>query len=167
MKNSKSKLSYNFKYTFYLISDLAWVIGMSFLLYTMSNGYLFIVYFVNVLFIIGVLTEEKFWWNLFEKWFYKLKKDGFIKRRLKELLVSSTYRPSTKVVLYVYYLICIAAERLLYFGVAKDIVELINLKDYLTTMYYSFILLMALDKVREVMGKENYRRQEYYAKFNE
>ena len=83
------------------------------------------------------------------------------------MLAGITRKPSMKVVLYVYYLICIVAERLLYFGVGKNIMEIDRFQGYLSIMYYSFILLMALDKVKEVMSKDNKQRKKYYAKFDE
>jgi len=165
MKDTKNKLSYNIRYAFYLLSDLMFILGISFLFYALSNGYLIIVYIANALFIIGVLAEEKFWHLFSEKWYKKLKKDGFLKRRLKEFLAAASYRPSIKVALYVYYLICIAADRLFYFGLGKNIALIDDFKNYLSIMYYSFILLMALDKVKEVMSKENRYHKTYYGKF--
>ena len=161
----KKKTSHNFTYVTQLLANLVYLMGISFLIYGLAQGQLFIVYIFNALFIIGVLIEEKFWNKFHEKMYYKLKKGGWVKQRFKEMLVSASRKPSMKVVLYVYYLICIIAERLFYFGVAKDVMAVDILREYLSIMYYAFILLMAIDKVREVMSKDKNYRKKHYAKF--
>jgi hypothetical protein len=167
MKDIRKKLLHSFTYVIYLLVELFSLGVGSFMIYWVANGHLFIVYVGNVLFIICVLAEEKLLSRFSEKLHHKLKKDGFIKRYLKKSLANISYTPSVKVILYVYYLICIVAERLLYFGVAKNVTGIASYKEYLSIMYYSFIFLIALDKVMQIISKESESRKKNYAKYEE
>jgi len=170
VKNSIKKGKCVFSYIFTLAMYLLALWYCSVWVYAYAKGDSIIVYVSNIVFILWVMLEEKLENAFFEKWYHKLKEGGFVKRHLKKLLVGSIYRPSIKVALYMYYLICIAAERFFYFGIADKVMEpnLIEVyKDLLSMMYYSFIFLMAADKVKETIHKEYKSRKKYYAKYEE
>jgi hypothetical protein len=167
MKDTKNKLRYSFTYFFYLLMEFLGLMIGTLLIYFMADGRLLIVYIANIVYIVFGLTEEKFLSTIAEKLYNKLKKDSFIKRQVKKALVRHAYTPSVTVTLYIYYLVNIVAERLLYFGVAKDVTAIASYREYLSIMYYSFIFLMAFDKVVQVMNKENKNRKKYYEKFDE
>ena len=166
MKDNK-KILYNFTYAIQLFINLIFITGLSLWIHILADGQLFVVYICNALFITWILIEEKLYNTFYEKMYYKLKNGSWAKQRFKEMLVGVARKPSMKVVLYVHYLICILAERLFYFGVAENVTGIAGFKEYLSIMYYSFILLMALDKVKEVMTKDDNYRKKYYAKFDE
>lgn len=168
VKNIIKKCKCVYTYIFTLLILLVGLFYLSVLIYVFAKGDSLTVYVSNILLILWVLFEEKLENQLLEKWYYKSKDGGFVKRCVKKLLISAMYKPSLKVALYTYYMICIAADRLLYFGVLDGIVETDIIDGYhnlLSMMYYSFIFLMALDKVRTAMSKEHKHRKQYYARF--
>ena len=170
MKNiiKKCKCAFTYILTLFLLLFVLWYASV--LVYAYANGDSVIVYAGNILFILWVLLEEKLENTFLEKWCNKSKEGGFVKRHLKKLLAKSMYKPSLKVALYMYYLICIAAERFFYFGIADNIMEpelVAVYVDLLSMMYYAFIFLMAVDKLRETMSKEYKQRKKYYAKYED
>ena len=138
--------------------------------YVFADGNPIIVYVANIVVIAGFLLAENLENRFWEKHGHKLKGGGFFKRFLKKSLAKEAYRPSLKVSLYMYYLLCIVADRFLYFGAADNVMEKDLIAVYIdlfSKMYYSFIFLMALDKVKEAASKEHKHRKKYYAKYQE
>ena len=172
MKNFIKTCRNGFTYVTSLLINLLGLLELSRWGYVLANENSLIVYGVNVAIILLVLADEKFEDAIFEKLYYKLKDGGFLKRRLKKRFAKAAYKPTIKTILYIYYLLCIAAERILYFGVAENIIPIdadiaIYYKEFLSIMYYSFILFMAIDKTREIVSKESKSRKKYYDKFDE
>lgn len=170
VKNILKKCKCGFTYIISLFVLLFGLWSISVLVYVWAEGNSIIVYISNILVVLGVLIEEKLENALLEKWYHKSKDGGFVKRRLKKILAQSIYKPSLMVGLYMYYLLCIAAERFFYFGIADNMMEaeLVAVYiDLLSMMYYSFIFLMAVDKVRGTIHKEYKARKKYYAKYEE
>ena len=167
IKDTIKKLTRSFVYLLYLLVGLIGMFVLSAANFELADGNLFAVYIGNILIISWVLFEEKLWDVVYEKLHQKLKKDGFIKRQVKKSLAQKVYKPSVKSILYTYYLLCIAIEHLLKLDVTETIMPFTVSSEYLSTMYYSFVFLLALDKVKENMGKEGKYRKKYYAKFSE
>ena len=159
-----------FLYVWTLFALLFCMLYLSMMIYVAVKEEPMIIYVSNIVIILLIMLSEKFEDTFWEKCYYKAKEGGFIKRHLKKVLIDAKYKPSAKVALYAYYLLCIAAERSLYFGVADNIMDadlIAGLIDFLSMTYYSFIFLMALDKVIGAASKEYKNRKKYYAKFEE
>jgi len=132
----------------------------------------FFVYVGNVLIIFFILVSHKAETSLWEDTYKKLKKDNFLKRYIKKNLVEEGQRPSMKATLYLFYIICLIAERFLYFNVGErflviDYTFMQNYQGYFSGMYYSLILLMAADKFKGFITKDNQYRKKYYAKYED
>ena len=165
---NKGKNGVTYIFSLFVILLVLWY--ASTFVYALAGGNSIVIYIGNIILILWVLLEEKIENAFLEKLYHKSKDGGFVKKHLKKILAKSIHKPSLKVALYMYYLFCIAAERFFYFGIADNMMEpeLIEVYvDFLSMMYYSFIFLMAVDKVKETILKEYKNRKKYYAKYEE
>ena len=128
------------------------------------------VYLGNVGLMIGALVEDKLSNNIVEWLYKKIKREGFVKRRLRKHLAENRWKPSVKAALYLYYMICLIVGRVLllsdnYTFSSSDFMQ--SLRNYFSAMYYVLLLFLATDKFKEYIFKESKYRDRYYRQYEE
>ena len=174
MNQRLKRLRQTFSYLGWLLLWVAVFMLITFEIYLRLEGFPLYVYMGNVLLIALILVGDKAETSGWEKLYNKLSEDNaisrFLKRKLKKYLAGVRYRPTPKAGLYLFYIVCLIAGRVLYYtndvpfmGVSTAEV----LKDYFSGMYYVLILLLAMDKFTQHITKESKYTQSYYAKYDE
>ena len=146
-----------------------WLLSFFVIYYQWDRGPLFR-YLANIVLIILVLFED---WvaHFLSEWFYqKIKKENLLKQYFRKRLATYRWQPSIKAALYLYYIIALIAGRVLllagshWFG---DSDMIVLSRSYFSEMYYVLILLMATDKFKSYILKENKYRDKYYRRYEE
>ena len=104
-------------YIFYLLLYVYsfWVVSFQFLYLNVDGNPLY-AYIGNILLMMYVLLEDRVTDKALEAFYKRLKKEGFLKRRLRKHLANSRWRPSMKMALYLFYIICLLLGRVLSLG---------------------------------------------------
>ena len=170
MKNFFKKPWRALHYLDWLAYFVLFFLMYTFLIYATFRDDPLYVYIGNILLIATVLVVEKVEVHLLEKLYNKLKKDTLVKRQIKKHLAKSRYRPTFKAALYLFYIVCLIAGRLLYYTddfpfISASQADL--LEDYFSGMYYVLILLVATDKFTQHITKESKDQKKYYAKYDD
>lgn len=145
-----------------------WFLSFFIIYYQWTRGALFR-YIANIVLIILVLIED--WASHFlSEWMYqKIKKDNMLKRYFRKRLLTYRWQPSIKASLYLYYIICLIAGRVLHLGPSlfpnSSMIQFS--RSYFDEMYYVLILLVATDKFKDYILKENKYREKYYRRYAE
>ena len=145
-----------------------WILSF-FILHQQLEWSPLLVYFGNIGLIIYVLVEDKVI-NYLTEWQYKkLKKEGFLKKYLRNRLADNRWRPSPKAGLYLYYMICLILGRVLLLGdgyALSNSYFVQSLNSYFSEMYYVLILFLGADKFKEYVFKESKYRDKYYRRYS-
>jgi len=145
-----------------------WLLSFFVIYYQWERGPLFR-YTANIILIILVLIED---WaaHWLSEWLYqRIKTDILMKRYLRKRLANYRWQPSIKASLYLYYIICLIVGRVLIVGphLFPETVFMQISRSYFTEMYYVLILLIAADKFKDHVLKENKRHDKYYRRYEE
>lgn len=145
-----------------------WMMSFFVIYYQWERGALFR-YGANIILIILVLIEDRFVNWIYEWLYQKIKQENLIKRHLRKHLATYRWHPSIKSALYLYYIVCLVAGRILYLrpDLFPDWTIVQSSRSYFEEMYYVLILLVASDKFKDYITKENKYRDKYYRRYEE
>ena len=147
---------------------LFWFLSFFVIYYQWERGALFR-YVANIVLIILVLIEDRLAHWLYEWLYEKIKKENYIKRHIRKKLATYRWQPSIKAALYLYYIICLVVGRMLLLSSSlfPDTTFFNLSRSYFAEMYYVLILLVAADKFKDYIVKENKYHEKYYRRYEE
>ena len=146
-----------------------WIVSFQ-VLYLSIDGNPLYAYIGNILLMMYVLLEDRLTEKAYEAMYKRMKKEGFLKKHMRKRLANIRWRPTMKMALYLFYIICLLLGRILYLGESflpadSDFIQ--ASKGYFSEMYYALILLLAADKLKEYFIKERKYRNSYYSQYDD